>query len=83
MVARLASQGVRLAVAKNGMAYVLTERGAMPPELREQVERAWPILAAFVQGHPLVCAWCKDDAVDLLLGGAPVCGVHSNEEIRP
>jgi hypothetical protein len=83
MIARLATLGIRLAVAANGMPYALSEAGAMPDELRIQIAAAWPLLAGFLLGKPLKCAWCEEPATDLLLGGAPVCSRHCSEEIKP
>jgi hypothetical protein len=84
MIERLARAKVRIELTPDkAHLTVITEGGALPVELREAIVAAAPLLVGHLSGTPLTCAWCPAVAVTLLLGGAPCCSTHSDEDLRP
>lgn len=76
--AKFAKAGVRFVLSgDSNYALPVTEAGVMPLDIRAAVEAFLPLWHADAIGAPLGCAFCAEPAVDVAIGGAPMCEVHA------
>jgi hypothetical protein len=82
----LQAKGVTLALTDAGTMFATGTR--ITNEVRSLIERASPLLHAYLRGQPLRCEMKHPDnqapeAVSLLVGGAAACAQHLAGEIEP
>jgi hypothetical protein len=76
-VARLNAIGYTVIPTPDGRATLASPGGHCIPELLAAFAEVADWIAAGMAGKPWPCAWCKSEAITLLVGRVPACNEHA------